>query len=94
MCARRSTAKTGRGADDTARATGDDRLPMSSRRLLDQLHLLKLELQCARESGLIASERYRSDLEAEMASCRTAFVGAAVTEIAVLRAQLWGRQLG
>jgi hypothetical protein len=94
ICIRRSTTKTSRGTDDRARATGDDRLSMSARRLLDQLHLLHLELACARESGLIASERYRRDLEAEMAHCRTAFVGAAVTEIAVLRAQLWGRQLG
>jgi hypothetical protein len=59
-----------------------------------QLRLLQLERVEAREIGLIDCENYRRDLEKEMAECRAAFAGAAVTEIAVLRAELFGRHLG
>jgi hypothetical protein len=60
-------------------------------RHLQKLELERLEAECA---GLMASEHYRRDFRDEVATYRTAFVGAAVTEIAALRAELWGRQAG
>jgi hypothetical protein len=59
-----------------------------------RLSILELERREARLIGLINSEQYRRDLEEEMAECRVAYVGAAVTEIATLRAELSGRQVG
>ena len=67
---------------------------ISAAELQQRLRLLHLERLEAQEIGLTDCERYRRDLEDEMAGCRAAFVGAAVTEIAVLRADLSGRQTG
>jgi hypothetical protein len=67
---------------------------VSASELHRHLRLLQLEHLEAREIGLTACEHYRRDLEEEMATCRAAFVGAAVTEIARLRAELSGPQLG
>jgi hypothetical protein len=44
--------------------------------------------------GLTACEAYMRDLENEISQCRAAFVGAAVTELAVARAELAGRLIG
>jgi hypothetical protein len=59
-------------------------------------HLTRLQLERidAAEVGLTASEAYMSDLEDEILLCRAAFAGAAVTEIAVARAELSGRLFG
>jgi hypothetical protein len=38
--------------------------------------------------------RYMADLEDEVAACRAVYVGAAVTDIAVLRGELFGRNVG
>jgi hypothetical protein len=59
-----------------------------------RLRLLELERREAQQIGLIHCEQYRRDLEEEMAECREAYVGAAITEIATLRAELSGRQVG
>ena len=67
---------------------------MSATALRQRLRLLQAELAAAQDHGLIGCERYRRDLEADLAHCREAFVGAAVTEIAVLRAALSGRLSG
>jgi hypothetical protein len=58
------------------------------------LDLLLEERALAQEIGLIADRAYMADLEDEIAACRAAWVGAAVTEIAVLRAQLSGPLTG
>jgi hypothetical protein len=58
------------------------------------LDLLHEERQLAVEIGLAADGAYMADLEDEIAACRAAYVGAAVTEIASMRAQLSGPLLG
>lgn len=58
------------------------------------LMLLHEERVLAREQGLAADRAYMADLEEEIEACRSAYVGAAVTEIAVLRAELDGRNFG
>ena len=67
---------------------------MSAADLHHRLRLLELELHEAQHIGLSDCDHYRRDLEEEMAECRGAFVGAAVTEIATLRAELSGRLAG
>ena len=67
---------------------------MSAADLHHRLWVLELELREAQHIGLMDCEHYRRDLEEEMAECRVAFVGAAVTEIATLRAELSGRLAG
>lgn len=52
------------------------------------LHLLHEERQLAVEIGLAADGAYMADLEEEITACRAAYVGAAVTEIAAMRASL------
>jgi hypothetical protein len=58
------------------------------------LDLLHEERQLALEIGLAADGAYMADLEAEITACRAAYVGAAVTEIATMRAELSGALLG
>jgi hypothetical protein len=55
---------------------------------LNQLELERVE---AKSTGLGRNETYMADLEDEISEYRAAFVGAAVTEIAVARGELWGR---
>ena len=61
-----------------------------------QTHLQQLlaERELASFEGLASVPAYMADLEEEIAAARDAYVGAAVTEIAVLRAQLSGPQVG
>jgi hypothetical protein len=61
------------------------------KRHLDLLHEERL---LAVEVGLAADGAYMADLEDEIASCRAAYVGAAVTEIATMRAELSGPLVG
>ena len=63
----------------------------SMRRHLSELHA---EQAAAGLDGLLGNHSYRADLEDEIAFMRNAYVGAAVTEIAVLRAQLGGPLAG
>jgi hypothetical protein len=58
------------------------------------LDLLREERLLAIEIGLAADGAYMADLDDEIASCRAAFVGAAVTEIASLRASFSGTLQG
>lgn len=58
------------------------------------LTLLQLERMEADAAGLTGCEAYMADLEDEISLCRAAFVGAAVTEIAVARGELSGRLAG
>ena len=58
---------------------------------LDRLHRERLE---AEATGLTRCAAYMADLDDEIAACRAAYVGAAVTEIAIVRAELFGRLVG
>jgi hypothetical protein len=59
-----------------------------------QLQRLQVERLDAVDAGLGANELYMEDLETDIAASRAAYVALAVTEIASLRAQLSGPQLG
>ena len=64
--------------------------PDLARRLQD----LFLERALAETHGLDAQAGYMDDLRRDIEGCRDALVGAAVTEIATLRAELSGRLAG
>jgi hypothetical protein len=59
-------------------------------------HLTRLQLERldADAVGLTECEAYMADLEDEISLCRAAYVGVAVTEIAVARGELSGRLFG
>jgi hypothetical protein len=59
-----------------------------------RLSELLLERALATVEGLDRQDGYMADLEDEIAATRTAWVGTAVTEIATLRAELFGPQRG
>ena len=59
-----------------------------------QLRRLHAERALAALHGLLEQSHYMADLDEEILVCREAYVGAAVTEIAVLRAELSGRLQG
>ena len=61
-----------------------------------RVRLLKLtaERLDAQDAGLARDAAYMADLEGEVAACQAAFALAAVTEIASLRGQLGGRDMG
>jgi hypothetical protein len=62
------------------------------------LHTQLLELQAERalaeSTGVACIASYMADLERDIAESHAAFVGAAVTEIATLRGELYGRLEG
>lgn len=62
--------------------------------LFERLRELYVERALAAEVGLDANRRYMDDLESEITGCRDAYIGAAVTEIAVLRGVLGNRLVG
>jgi hypothetical protein len=59
-----------------------------------RLKELRAERVLASNEGLAADAAYMADLEDEIAEVSAAYVGAAVTEIATLRAELFGPQAG
>jgi hypothetical protein len=67
---------------------------MSAIEIQDHLHDLEAERALALVEGLGGNSAYMADLDDEIAATRFAYVGAAVSEIASLRAQLWGPQIG
>jgi hypothetical protein len=67
---------------------------MSAIEIQDHLHQLRAERALALIEGLEVNHAYMADLDDEIAAARSAYVGAAVTEIAVLRAELSGPQVG
>jgi hypothetical protein len=67
---------------------------MTSSDLRSELGRLMAERLDASEAGLAGNAAYVRDLDADLAAAREAYVGLAVTEIATLRAQLSGPQLG
>jgi hypothetical protein len=67
---------------------------MSATDLHTRLVDLESERALAHLTGVAGIELYMRDLEREIEQSRHALVGAAVTEIATLRAQLSGPQQG
>jgi hypothetical protein len=59
-----------------------------------KLELLETERAIALDTALRHNPAYMADLRDEIAATQHAFVGSAVAEIASLRAQLSGRQVG
>jgi hypothetical protein len=59
-----------------------------------QLLRLTAELHDARDVGLADNATYMDRLQADISDVQAAYVGLAVTEIATLRAQLSGPQIG
>jgi hypothetical protein len=59
-------------------------------------HLVELEAErsLALMSGLSEVHSYMDDLAEELETCRELYIGSAVTEIATLRAELSGPQMG
>jgi hypothetical protein len=60
----------------------------------NQLHRLEAERLDALEAGLGDNALYMDDLHSDIAASHALYVGLAVTEIATLRAQLSGPQVG
>ena len=58
------------------------------------LDVLRLEHKLAVSIGMDSDPEYMADLEHQLATCETAWVAAAVTQIAVSRAVLRGRPHG
>jgi hypothetical protein len=59
-----------------------------------QLQRLQAERLDAVEAGLGSNVLYMTDLQNDIAASRIAYISLAVTEIATLRAQLGGPQVG
>lgn len=59
-----------------------------------QLRSLRAERLYAADTGLDRNTLYRSSLEDDIVAARLAYLGLAVTEIATLRAQIGGPQVG
>jgi hypothetical protein len=59
-----------------------------------ELHRLQAERLDATDAGLHANAAYMADLETDIETSRVAYVALAVTEIATLRAELSGPQVG
>ena len=67
---------------------------MSASEIQPRLSELESERMLASLEGLTNDPAYMADLTVEIAAARHAYVGAAVTEIASLRAELSGQLLG
>jgi len=67
---------------------------MFATEMQNQLQQLQAERALASIEGLSSDSAYMADLDEEIAATRSAYVGAAVTEIASLRGELSGPQFG
>ena len=67
---------------------------MSAYEMQIQLRHLEAERALASLEGLTTDPVYMADLEDEIATAQNAFVAAALTEIASLRSELSGPQVG
>jgi hypothetical protein len=67
---------------------------MSAIELQIRLKELRAERLLAASEGLASNSAYMSDLENEIVEVGAAYVEAAVTDIATLRAELFGPQVG
>ena len=59
-----------------------------------RLRRLQAERLDAAEAGLEGNAVHMADLHADIAAARAAYVGLAMTEVAILRAELGGTQVG
>ena len=59
-----------------------------------ELHRLQAERLDAADAGLAENARYMAELDTDLEASRVAYVALAVTEIATLRAELSGPQVG
>jgi hypothetical protein len=69
-------------------------VPMSAIEIQTQLQELQAERALASIEGLSNGSAYMNDLDQEIQATRHAYVATAVTEIASLRAELSGPQVG
>ena len=67
---------------------------MSAIQMHTHLQQLQIERALPAMEELARNSTYMADLDDEIATTRSAYVGAAVTEIATLRGQLSGPQVG
>jgi hypothetical protein len=67
---------------------------MTANDVRTQLGRLVAERLDAIDAGLGDNAAYMHELEQDLNAARGAYVGLAVTEIAMLRGQLWGPQVG
>ena len=67
---------------------------MHATEVRQHLMLLHEERVLAHEAGLDHDRAYMADLDEEIAAYQAAYIGAAVTELALLRADLDGRNYG
>ena len=67
---------------------------MSAIDIQTQLHQLHAERSLAALKAPEAPATYLADLDEEIAAVREAYAGTVVTEIATLRAELFGPQVG
>jgi hypothetical protein len=67
---------------------------MTANDVRTQLGRLVAERLDAIDAGLGDNAAYMHELEQDLNAARGAYVGLAVTEIATLRGQLWGPQVG
>lgn len=84
-------ARAGKG--ETMTATRTTQL-VSATQVHHHLAELLEERAAARLTPLAANATYMADLEADIAAVRAAYVGAAVTELALLRGAIHGRLQG
>jgi hypothetical protein len=71
--------------------TNDSPSAAHARQVLDEL---LAERATALGTGLAHNVIYMDDLEADLVAAREAYVGLAVTEIATLHGELFGRKIG
>jgi hypothetical protein len=69
-------------------------LTMTALDARSRLSRLQAERLIAVEAGLGANSVYMTDLHVDMAAAHAAYVGLAMTEVATLRAELGGAQIG
>jgi hypothetical protein len=67
---------------------------MTAVEIRTQIARLEAERSLAIATGLGTIDLYMANLEEELEGCREAYVATAVTEIATLRAELFGPQVG
>jgi hypothetical protein len=67
---------------------------MTALELKEEVARLEAERALAISAGMDKTHAYMTDLEEELEICRDAFVVGVVTEIATLRAELFGPQVG
>ena len=82
---------TGKGETEMGARTNPD---VSAAKARTKLNMLLEERSTALRTPLAGNRVYMDSLEADIEASRIAFVGAAVTEFAVLRAEVFGRHYG